>query len=66
MIQPTLNLLLQLLFVSLVTAKELAVAGHGNAWQYGAGGGIVGFIVLVLDIMVFSTYSTSFLLRDPS
>lgn len=26
-----------------------------NAWKYGTGGGIVGFIVLILDIMVFST-----------
>ncbi|CZS98836.1 uncharacterized protein RAG0_07397 [Rhynchosporium agropyri] len=24
-----------------------------NAWKYGTGGGIVGFIVLILDIMVF-------------
>ncbi|KAI9047854.1 hypothetical protein LZ554_008562 [Drepanopeziza brunnea f. sp. 'monogermtubi'] len=24
-----------------------------NAWKYGTGGGVVGFIVLILDIMVF-------------
>ncbi|KAI1825699.1 hypothetical protein F4861DRAFT_162147 [Xylaria intraflava] len=24
-----------------------------NTWQYGAGGGIVGFIVLLLDLIVF-------------
>ncbi|KAK4640887.1 hypothetical protein QC762_607715 [Podospora pseudocomata] len=25
----------------------------GNAWQYGTGGGIIGLIVLILDIIVF-------------
>ncbi|GAO50943.1 hypothetical protein G7K_5061-t2 [Saitoella complicata NRRL Y-17804] len=29
-------------------------AGHGNAWKYGTGGGLIGLIVFVLDVMVFS------------
>ncbi|GAO50942.1 hypothetical protein G7K_5061-t1 [Saitoella complicata NRRL Y-17804] len=28
-------------------------AGHGNAWKYGTGGGLIGLIVFVLDVMVF-------------
>ena len=28
--------------------------GHGNAWQYGTGGGILGLVVLILDVIVFS------------
>jgi hypothetical protein len=30
-------------------------ASGNNAWQYGTGGGIIGLIVLVLDIMIFGT-----------
>lgn len=26
-----------------------------NAWKYGTGGGVIGFIVLILDIIVFCT-----------
>lgn len=56
MFQPTLSLLLQFAFLSFALAEETldaATNGHGNAWRYGSGGGIVGFIVLVLDIIVF-------------
>jgi len=28
-----------------------------NAWKYGSGGGIIGLIVLVLDIIVARKYS---------
>lgn len=53
------NLFLQLCFALLaaaapVTDPTIGAAGHGNTWQYGTGGGILGFIVLVLDIIVFS------------
>ncbi|WYZ36097.1 hypothetical protein EsH8_X_000744 [Colletotrichum jinshuiense] len=52
------NLFLQLCFALLaaaapVTDPTIGAAGHGNTWQYGTGGGILGFIVLVLDIIVF-------------
>ncbi|KAK4463181.1 hypothetical protein QBC42DRAFT_266166 [Cladorrhinum samala] len=46
----------QLLWAGLALAApvdQVAAAGHGNSWQYGTGGGILGLIVLVLDIMVF-------------
>ncbi|KAK1570058.1 uncharacterized protein LY79DRAFT_570601 [Colletotrichum navitas] len=50
--------LLQICFALLAVAAPvsdpaLGTAAHGNTWQYGTGGGILGFIVLVLDIIVF-------------
>ena len=49
------SLLLQLSLFSFAMAEETLVANsHGNTWQYGAGGGVLGFIVLILDIIVFS------------
>ena len=63
------NTMLSALFLQLWMAfvavaapvAEQAVTGphHGNAWQYGTGGGIIGLIVLVLDIIVFSTSPSS-------
>ncbi|KZL83818.1 hypothetical protein CI238_09904 [Colletotrichum incanum] len=52
------NFLLQLCFALLAVAAPVSdpaveAAAHGNTWQYGTGGGILGFIVLVLDIIVF-------------
>ncbi|KAK4227175.1 hypothetical protein QBC38DRAFT_200337 [Podospora fimiseda] len=44
----------QLCLASVSLAAPVAEAtGHGNSWQYGTGGGVLGLIVLVLDIMVF-------------
>jgi hypothetical protein len=57
--QSALSLLLQFCFLSLASAAPIEAARHGNAWQYGAGGGIVGFIVLILDIIVFSKFCQS-------
>ncbi|KAG4430935.1 hypothetical protein IFR05_013573 [Cadophora sp. M221] len=49
-----LALLIQLSLLSLVMAEETFTATtHGNAWKYGSGGGIIGLIVLVLDIIAF-------------
>ncbi|KAF2434129.1 hypothetical protein EJ08DRAFT_693679 [Tothia fuscella] len=46
--------LMQLCLCSIAMAGEvLTTQGHGNAWKYGSGGGVVGFIVLILDIIVF-------------
>ncbi|KAK3365544.1 hypothetical protein B0T24DRAFT_636064 [Lasiosphaeria ovina] len=36
-----------------IADETLTTAGHGNSWQYGTGGGILGLIILVLDIIVF-------------
>ena len=51
------SLLFQLFLATLAMAAPIAddtvTAAGENAWQYGTGGGIVGLIVLVLDIMVF-------------
>ncbi|KAI6713826.1 hypothetical protein PZA11_003268 [Diplocarpon coronariae] len=52
MFPSALSLLLQLALLSFAMAEETAVAtGHGNAWKFGSGGGIIGLIVLVLDIV---------------
>ncbi|CZT10583.1 hypothetical protein WAI453_003055 [Rhynchosporium graminicola] len=49
-----LTLFIQFSLISLVMAEEmLTTTGHGNAWQFGAGGGIIGLIVLVLDVIAF-------------
>ena len=56
MFQNAIGLLLQFSLFSLAAAAPIAVETHGNSWQYGAGGGVVGFIVLILDIIVFCTY----------
>lgn len=52
MFQAALQMLLQLSLLSLAEAAPVTVQTQ-NAWRYGAGGGIVGFIVLILDIIVF-------------
>ncbi|SPN96653.1 uncharacterized protein DNG_00174 [Cephalotrichum gorgonifer] len=36
-----------------VTDEVLATTSGDNAWQYGTSGGIIGLIVLILDIIVF-------------
>ncbi|TGO27709.1 hypothetical protein BPAE_0038g00550 [Botrytis paeoniae] len=53
MFQNTLAFLLQFFFFALAFAQPIETAGHGNAWKYGSGGGVIGFIVLILDIIVF-------------
>ncbi|KAJ9129561.1 hypothetical protein NKR19_g10311 [Coniochaeta hoffmannii] len=50
--------LAQLFFAALALAAPIAdetamAKAGGNAWQYGTGGGILGLIVLILDIIVF-------------
>ena len=56
MLQIALGILLQLALFSLAAAAPLSTESHGYRWHYGAGGGVVGFIVLILDIIVFSTF----------
>ncbi|CAN8102866.1 unnamed protein product [Discula destructiva] len=55
MFHTVLNFLLQLSLAAFALGApigEVSATG-GNSWQYGTGGGILGFIVLVLDIIVF-------------
>ena len=40
-----------LLAVNLVAAAPMMHVEKTDAWQYGTGGGIIGFIVLILDII---------------
>jgi hypothetical protein len=55
-----ITMLLQASLFSLAAASEVITAtGHGNAWKYGSGGGVIGFVVLILDIIVFSMYCLS-------
>lgn len=59
MYQHVYTFLLQLCLAALAfaapVAQEISTSTIDNSWQYGTGGGIIGFIVLVLDIIVFST-----------
>jgi hypothetical protein len=51
------NIFLQLCLAALCYAAPIAdetLSTMDSTTQYGAGGGIVGFIVLVLDILVWS------------
>lgn len=54
-----LSAFLQLWLASLVAAAPVAdgviTASGDNAWEYGTSGGIIGLIVLILDIIVFGT-----------
>jgi len=55
MFQIVFSLLVQFLLFTLTEAAPVT-AQHNNAWKYGASGGVVGFIVLILDLIVFSMY----------
>lgn len=49
------QLFIQFLLFALTFAQPIDTqAVQENAWKYGTGGGVIGFIVLVLDILVFS------------
>jgi hypothetical protein len=61
--------MLQILFAQLLLAAmamaapvadqtAITTTAGGNAWQYGTGGGILGLIVLILDIIVFGAWSS--------
>ncbi|RMZ06440.1 hypothetical protein D0860_05557 [Hortaea werneckii] len=51
----TLFLLLTLAMLTFAApvANDPTFSAQSDAWQYGTGGGIVGFIVLVLDVIVW-------------
>jgi hypothetical protein len=64
------QILINLSLLAFAMAEEtLKTTGHGDAWKYGSGGGVIGFIVLILDILVFSTLpltSNTFFGRTPT
>ncbi|KAG9231121.1 hypothetical protein BJ875DRAFT_470394 [Amylocarpus encephaloides] len=54
MLQNTFGFILQLCLFSFAMGEETLVEqGHGNSWAYGTSGGVIGFIILILDIIVF-------------
>ncbi|RDW71765.1 cardiolipin synthase [Coleophoma crateriformis] len=48
-----LTLLVQFWLFAVAMAQPITATVHDNAWKYGSGGGVVGFIILILDIIVF-------------
>jgi hypothetical protein len=49
-----LQLWLAILTAAAPTGDITAQGGHhGNAWQFGTGGGIIGLIILIIDIIIF-------------
>ena len=77
MISAALSLFLHLCMAAFVAAAPIAVADETvtaaavTPWQYGTGGGIIGLIILILDIIVWSKSNFHFhrihgLLQPPS
>lgn len=61
------NAFLQLCLATLTFAAPLAneiTIQKNTAWQYGTGGGIVGFIVLIVDIIIWGTLISPFTICD--
>ncbi len=46
--------LVQCLLFALAAADE-TVKTQSNAWKWGSGGGVIGFIVLILDVIAIRT-----------
>lgn len=46
-----------LAYAAPIADETLSAKAVDNTWTYGTGGGIIGFIVLVLDIIAFSAYT---------
>jgi len=59
MYQLAIPLLAQLVLASLAAAAPVTI--ESNTWQYGTGGGIVGFIVFIIDVIVISKFQSSHL-----
>lgn len=47
------SILLQLGLATLGLAAPVSTEALDNSWQYGTGGGLLGLVVLILDIIVF-------------
>lgn len=57
MSSPLLTTLLHLALATLAMAAPTMTIQKENAWQYGAGGGVIGFIVFILDVIVIGKSS---------
>lgn len=58
------SFLTQLCLASLALAAPMdGDVNTADAWQYGTGGGVLGLIVLILDIIVFGESCPSDVLR---
>lgn len=53
------SIFLQLCLASLGLAAPVSTESLDNSWQYGTGGGLIGLVVLILDIIVFGTFVPS-------
>lgn len=53
------SVLLQLCLATLGLAAPVAVESAKNSWQYGTGGGLLGLVILILDIIVFGKWPLS-------
>lgn len=49
--------ILQLCLASVGLAAPVSTEALSNSWQYGTGGGLLGLIVLILDVIVFGACS---------
>lgn len=49
-----LAVLAQLALASLAAAAPLHV--ESNTWQYGTGGGIIGFIIFIIDVIIIGKF----------
>jgi hypothetical protein len=57
MIHAALTLFMQLLLFAAANAAPTVTTAthpHIHTWHYGVGGGVISFIVLILDLIVFS------------
>jgi hypothetical protein len=55
---PFFSILLQLGLATLGLAAPVSTKSLDNSWQYGTGGGLLGLVVLILDIIVFGMSSS--------
>ncbi|KAK4095657.1 hypothetical protein N658DRAFT_437871 [Parathielavia hyrcaniae] len=53
------TILLQLCLAPLGLAAPFSAETLDNTWQYGTGGGLLGLVVLILDVIVFGSPSIS-------
>ena len=55
---PFFSILLQLGLATLGLAAPVSTESLDNSWQYGTGGGLLGLVILILDIIVFGMFSS--------